>query len=147
MSPFCSVVQSHEVPRPRYDYKSQMGRKNKAQSYQEDNIAAQNRSSGYQIMKNNVNREDVERLLRYFSTFPSRIPDLNNILRSRCFSERVVTRLDSEDDHFRLENRSSSGYQTRAEDRDERGEWDEEVFTEATSARSRQHRSHHHVPS
>ena len=142
MSPFCSVVQSHEVP--RYDYKSQMGRKNKTQSYQEDNIAAENRSSGYQIMKNNINnREDVERLLRYFST--SRIPDLNNILRSRCFSERVVTRLDSEDDHLRLENRSSSesGYQTRAEDRDERGEWDEEVFTEAT----RQHRSHHYVPS
>ena len=145
MSPFCSVVQSHEVP--RYDYKSQIGRKNKTHSYQEDNIASENRSSGYQIMKNNINREDVERLLRYFSTFPSRIADLNNILRSRCFSERVVTRLDSEDDHFRLENRSSSesGYQTRTEDRDERGEWDEEVFTETTSAHYK-HRSHHYDP-
>lgn len=100
------------------------------------------------------NREDVERLLRYFSIlFLPSIPDLN-ILRSRCFSERVVTRLDSEDDHLRLENRSSSesGYQTRGEDREdreaERAEWDEEVFIESAGAKSsHQYRSHHRVPS
>ena len=88
-----------------------------------------------------------------FYFFLSSIPDLN-ILRSRCFSERVVTRLDSEDDHLRLEYRSSSesGYQTRGEDREdreaERGEWDEEVFIESAGAKSsHQYRSHHRVPS
>ena len=83
-----------------------------------------------------------------FYFFLSSIPDLN-ILRSRCFSERVVTRLDSEDDHLRLENRSSSesGYQTRGEDREDRGEWDEEVFIDAAGAQSsHQYRSHYRVP-
>ena len=99
----------------------------------------------------NNNREDVERLLRYFFLlFLTSIPDLN-ILRSRCFSERVVTRLDSEDDHLRLENRSSSesGYQTRGEDREaDRGEWNEEVFIDETGAQSsHQYKSHHHISS
>ena len=65
-----------------------------------------------------------------------------------------MTRLDSEDDNLRMENRSSSesGYQTRGEDREdreaERGEWDEEVFIDAAGAQSsHQYRSQFHVPS
>ena len=91
-------------------------------------------------MKHNNNRDDVERLLRYFSRTYITSLDLH-ILWSRCFSERVVTRLDSEEDHWRLENRSSSesGYQTRGEERDmERGEWDE-VFTDTASKYRSQH--------
>ena len=95
-------------------------------------------------MKHDNNREDVERLLRCISR-TSIFSSLDvNILRSRCFSERVVTRLDSEDDHLRLENRSSSesGYQTRGEDRDGREEWDE-VFTDNAATSQYKYRSHH----
>ena len=126
-----SFIRSND--NPRFD-NGQMERKSKTHSYQEDYTTADSQTSGYQIMKHNNNREDVERLLRYFSRIF--ITRLNlHILRSRCFSERVVTRLDSEEDHWRLENRSSSesGYQTRGEERDvERGEWDE-VFTDTAS--------------
>ena len=62
-----------------------------------------------------------------------------------------MTRLDSEDDHLRLENRSSSesGYQTRGEEREDRGEWDEEGFIEdaAGAQSSHQYRSQYNVPS